>query len=298
MYFLYDADIWHQFDAKMLWVNLIHCYTEFMSTEIRNLLEKELQARRERNAGYSIRAMARDIGLDQSTLCRVLSGKRSLSKSLIDKLLPKLSLSELELQSLLDSQAGAKDNSVEPKQLPVEHFLVQSQWYYDAILELSRIESFKPNIAWIAAKLSMDTATVKRAVDRLFSLGYLKDEEGRWVDTTGTNSFFPLENASEAQSIYQKQVLQNSAKALENTPVSDRNHSSVTIAASQEKMMEVKKRIHEFQKEIMAYLEEDKEENLDSLYQLQIGYFPLVRPENKKQENIEKENELIGEGNE
>lgn len=54
------------------------------------MLRKELLTRRERNPRYSLRALARDLGMDPSSISRVLSEKEVPSDSFLVSIMTKL----------------------------------------------------------------------------------------------------------------------------------------------------------------------------------------------------------------
>jgi hypothetical protein len=46
-----------------------------------------------------------------------------------------------------------------------------SDWYHFAILDLTRLDDFQPEPAWVSRKLGLTVSEVKIAVERLLRLG-------------------------------------------------------------------------------------------------------------------------------
>lgn len=57
-----------------------------MQNELRNKLHEILKQRKETNPNYSLRALARDIGLSPSLVSEFLNNKRAISQGSIYKL--------------------------------------------------------------------------------------------------------------------------------------------------------------------------------------------------------------------
>lgn len=70
--------------------------------DFRAFLVQELQARKERNQRYSLRAFARDLGISASRLTSVLKGTYGLSPEAATLIAPKLEV-DLEQQALFIS---------------------------------------------------------------------------------------------------------------------------------------------------------------------------------------------------
>ena len=79
-------------------------YTEYLSNE--------LNRRKQNNSRYSLRAFARQLGLDASALSRILAGKQNLSVQGCLKIVEKLEISDQELNLFLNSVADEKKRRV------------------------------------------------------------------------------------------------------------------------------------------------------------------------------------------
>src|SRR4051812_6132435 len=66
------------------------------SPDFRDLLKREFETRFRRNASYSLRAYARDLGLQPARLSLILSGKKGLSRASATEIARRLGLSARE----------------------------------------------------------------------------------------------------------------------------------------------------------------------------------------------------------
>jgi transcriptional regulator with XRE-family HTH domain len=114
-----------------------------VGVQFRERLQAEFAQRRRRNARYSLRAFARDLGTDHSTLSQLLRGRRAFSPHTVALLGRRLGL----------SRAAMVDACIEQNA--------------QTILQLVRSASFQPNSRWIATRTGIPVDAVNAALDRL-----------------------------------------------------------------------------------------------------------------------------------
>ena len=151
------------------------------------LLQHELARRCGDNPQYSLRAFAQSLGVDHSTLSQILRGKRRLTPESIRALGSALRLSDAEIDSLLtfEERVGGDAWERHVAQLQEEAMVVIGQWHHFAILELTRLESFRPDCRWIARVLDVPVDDVNLALTRLLHLGLLRMvDSSTWLDTS------------------------------------------------------------------------------------------------------------------
>ncbi len=262
----------------------------------RKCLQDELVRRCEKNARYSLRAFAKASAVDAGTLSRVLSDKLSPSPKLARKLLGSLDLSPGERNRFLESieedhhfrrverirpryEKMKVLESQTPRELSADVFRVIAEWYHYAILELTFVRGFKADSRWIASELGITPAEAKSAVDRLLELGLLEKvgKSIRKTDASLTTSGKHL--TTPALRRRQKQVLEKAAFSLENDPIEERNHTSMTIAADPERIREAKKMILEFNRKLCRFLEEGTRSRV---YELSVALFPIQKRSDRK----------------
>ena len=138
------------------------------------------------------------------------------------------------------------------------------------------VKGFKQNPVWIAKKLGISSSEAQKAVDRLKRVGFIHEKaDGTWLQetpfmTTTGNTF-----TADSFRKHQKEILELSFLALENTPFDLRDHSGMTFAINTKQIPEAKKRIAKFRRELCNFLQKDLDRQ--AVYQLSVAFFPLSK---------------------
>src|SRR5688572_16822884 len=105
--------------------------TDEQKASFRLWLQRQFTERCKRNSRYSLRAFAKLLLVDHSSLSQILSGKRPISKNTMAAFCTKLSTTPADLRSfgLIDSKGIEEDYL----QLDVDAFSAISDWYHAAI---------------------------------------------------------------------------------------------------------------------------------------------------------------------
>lgn len=260
---------------------------EITSNHYREMLREELQKRTGRNPRYSLRAFAKCLGVDVAALSRVLSLKQTITLRTANKIVSKLNLPEKErdffLVSVMEDRKALGIRREKKSQLKREGLLkmnedllkVTSELHHFSILELTHINSFKPDPSWIAKKLGISEQKAALAIERLIRLGFLiqDGQELKKVEESVPSVHESLTYNSEHKK-YQRETLCHGLHSLENDPVTQRNFQATTIAIDTEKMDFAKKMIQDFMSNLAGYLEKGEKKEV---YQLSVGLFPLTK---------------------
>ena len=153
--------------------------------DLRGFLRHELARRCAKNSRYSLRAFARALGTDHSTLSQLLRGRRPLAVRTIEQFCDRLGVPEEECQQFIVAERQRRRQSAdEPRQirrLGRDISILLSDWRHFAILELTRLESFRTDSRWIARVLGSSTDEVNVAIQRLLRFGLLQmTDAGTW----------------------------------------------------------------------------------------------------------------------
>ncbi len=158
--------------------------------KFRDVLEAEFAARRARNARYSLRAFARALGVDHSTLSQILRAARPAPARQIRAWAARLGYSKEEAaayvvaEQALDMTSARRQRQID--NWTAEALSVTTEPAHWAILRLCRQPGFKTDSRWIAAKVGVSVDAVNLALSRLFRLGLLgAAEPGKWKDLSG-----------------------------------------------------------------------------------------------------------------
>lgn len=246
-------------------------------TSFREYLKQELERRVAVNPQYSLRSFARQVGVHHATLSGLLSGKRPITRKSVVKLSRPLALGPKQIDAFIQPELTA--DHADYVKIQEEQFLTMSEWYFDAILEYSLLRGARMNPDGIAAAFGLSKFKARAAIEILLRIGLLKKVGRRYqlVHRDTTNVLDPA-LSSAAQRKYQKQILEKSMEALELIERKKRDHTSMTMAVQKADVPKVKAMIQKFSFELNSYLQRKSSEP-DSVYQLQISFFPLSREE-------------------
>lgn len=246
--------------------------------DFKNILQHEYLKRVSKNKSYSLRAYAQYLGINHATLSTILSGKRKITKDTVLNLSKALGLSPIDVAQFI-----ANDHTMEGQVfhlLQNDVFSYISEWYYDAILELSLIPRFRLEAKVIAVSLDISTLQASMALETLERLGLLKKDNNGMLVVAYQNSSNILDpdSTNSAQRNYQRSVLEKSLEALESIERMKRDHTSTTMAINANDLPKAKEIIKKFRHDLNAFMQRDTS-TLDEVYQLQVSFFPLTNKE-------------------
>ena len=157
--------------------------------DYRTRLKDELELRQGRNAFYSLRAFARDLGLSPARLSEILAGKKGLSAPAAHDVAQRLELDSDESSLFVLSAEGLHGRSRTSKtsaQAKLKQALELGAhskqklttivgWSSDAILKMSQRDGFVENTEAIAKALDIPQHFASGALRFLTRLGLLKN---------------------------------------------------------------------------------------------------------------------------
>ncbi len=266
----------------------------FETEEYTDILKSALEERMAANSSYSLRAFARDIGVQASNLSNIFNGKKGLSESKALEICEKLGLSDKEschfcdLVNLRHAKSNLKRNMAKTrlqeyytqdqvKIVKEDVFKVIADWYHYAILELITVADFQSDAKWIAKKLGITSFQASEAVSRLERLELIEIVDGI-ISSTGIQLETTSGIASKSIKKLNKQLIEKAQIAVTNQNVDERHISTLTAAISSDDVKEYGALIEKFKSEI-NYLANKKNQNKkpDNVYCLAMQFFNLSK---------------------
>lgn len=235
---------------------------------------------------YSLRAMARDMGVSPAYLSQCFNGKKNISLERAMQLSHILGLSYEEQNGLIDKlkeqmkRAPARKVARASESLAVvteavEWQRVLEQWYHLAILDLVTTDNFVPSVPWIAKRLGLTVPEAQEAVVRLEGLGLLK-REGRQWSKINRRFHFPTDKSYYWVRSFHKQMIGKAIDELsQKTAESDfekRDITGTTVAIDPRKIPQAKKMIQRFRTQLAEFLASGE---TTEVYQLNVQLFSL-----------------------
>lgn len=263
------------------------------------------RSRRERNGAYSISAFARDLGVSISLLSRIFSGTRPMTLKFALQISEALNLTDAELNQLsLSILATSSKNAKISKKvrsklekhsaitararffadLEVERFRAMANWHHLAVLNLASLDDFDPQPMFIARRLGITRAEARDALERLIGVGLLAQTPEGGLKRTSQNLYVKTHRSEFAVRNFHKQMIQKASEELSKTSKADfskRLINGITFACGPEHLELIKDKIDRFQDEILAVTRDGVS---DSVYQLNVQFFPLTRTKKVKGE--------------
>ncbi len=241
--------------------------------EFRDYLSSELARRQALNPRYSLRAFAKRLGTDPSTLSRILRDKIPLTPKTIKKMGESIGLSNEELTVWIQPKKYSASRS--DREIRADHYRLIADWYHYAIFELFAVTDFTPSIAEISSRLGISPAQSRDGLMRLIRLGVVEKRNKTYQRTTNYITTQNTPFSTPALRVSQHQALAMADEALELTPYEDREQIGLTIAARASDLPEVKKRIRKFHKQMNDWLE--KRGQADTVYVMTTAFHPVSK---------------------
>lgn len=172
---------------------------EDMQLKFRDRLKQELEVRRLANPRHSLRAFARFLEADHSTLSRILRGKRTMPTTLLREWAAKLGLDNEEAAAWIAAEQLPEPRDAErERQLrnwTAEAIAIVSDRTHWKLVEFCRNRQTRPDSRRLAEELQVTPDRVNMAFTRLLGLRLMTtDEAGLWLymtpDATGTEKQF------------------------------------------------------------------------------------------------------------
>jgi len=241
---------------------------------LRRVLQEELALRCARNPRYSLRAFARYLALDHSTLSQLLRGRRRFTARTIERVGKRLGFAPEMITQLVELERTPPEpwTSRELRQLSRDAALTLAEWHHHAILELTHLATFKPDVRWISRVLDVPVDQVNMAITRLTRLGLLNmRSRTTWVDAAGD-----AEARLDSLPLRAIGALAGRAQKLAGAGGGRPSHySATTVAVTTTTSRRITERVERFRREVADLLDADDGDR-DQLYCLELAFFPLA----------------------
>ena len=205
-----------------------------------------------------------------------MRGKRALTAPTIAKLGTKVGLEPESIEAYVRNRepVPVDGGSIlrEVRALTRDTAQMISEGYDYAILELTRLESFKADTRWMARVLGTTSDEVNVALTRLVHMGFLEmQDRNRWVNKSAEKTASVTEFSRAAIRRLLERVETLTSSGAEQRPTA---HSSTTVAVRTAQVPEALARLDRFRTELLSLLE--REPGRDDVYQLELHFFPLT----------------------
>jgi uncharacterized protein (TIGR02147 family) len=246
--------------------------------------------------GFSFRLFAKNAGMKSPNYLQlVMKGTRSLTDSSAAQVATAMKLSPPERDYFValvrhqnakthEEKSNAQKSlliaikKITSKEIPKTQAIVLSEWYHLVVREMTFLHNFTPSGEWISRRLR-GLITPKEAEDSLKILlqsGFLvKEKTGKLIakdPVIDTGDAFDFARVLENHS----RTLDTWRRILSELSQEERELGLLNIPISKEKIPELKKRIRQFQEEIIGWIQDEK--SPDQIVQLGTYLMPISTP--------------------
>jgi uncharacterized protein (TIGR02147 family) len=261
--------------------------------DFREFLKKWIELRKLSEPNYSIAQMAESAGVSRSLLSSILAGKRSMSKSTEEKILPILEVDRTEkvflhyLIMMSDAETQEeRDLAYQRMQKfaayrvrnmnEVETYKYLSNWYIPAIREMTALPNFSIDAEWIQKRLKnkLSLAKIREAIGFLKATGYIEfDPQGNVIPPTKTlhckDGVYKL-----ALSNYQEEIFKLATESIYNTHRDKRYLTGLTVAVSEKEIDKLRDALEQFIEQVNNICKEATSKS--HVYHVALSTFPLT----------------------
>ena len=262
--------------------------------DFRSVLSEELGFRRNENPSYSMRAFARDMGVNPSQMSEVLSGKTGLSSKKAIEIAKNLGLTTNEaktFKAMVEVEHGRSPQIIENakrileenkhsgnfKNLSMEGFKFISDWIYFPILSTMELDEYDGSIDFITKRMGLKKEEIENAIKTLLKLDIIDLKDSKFI-LSGEMFTTTHDIGSQALKKFHKQHLRKAMEALDQVSVEDRDITTMTMAIDKKKLPEAKELIRNFRRSLCKLLEKDEK---NEVYNLNIQLIPYTGLEQK-----------------
>ncbi len=249
------------------------------------LLNKRFQDLKSRNPQYSVRAFAKQIGLQASAANEIMKGQRNVSQKMAEKIVDSLKMDPEERSQILGEflsvekkKSSVTESNKSAKKLSADQFELISNWVHFAILSLVKLSDFQSDIDWMAKRLGVEGVDVRKALLRLQHLNLIHISERGLITRTTTS----VRTSDDILSLSLQEMHLNdmrmAAQKLKEVPVHLRDFTNVTFSGNPKTLPRAKEILRKAQDDLEEIMQEDSHE----VYRLCMYLFPLTVNEEKK----------------
>lgn len=272
-----------------------------MNSNFVRQLQSSIRRKQKRNAKYSLRLLATQLGLSHSFLSQVLAEKKSFPIERIDDLIAVLELDEFAerrlIEGLVEDQYGhwklkskavsrflkktAHSASAPPRvydELPTDKLTLLSHWYHLALLDLLASADFQLNFQWIADRLNINSFEAQAAWMFLKENRLVEEVDGRWKKSD-RHLRLPVNRGASPVREHYVQMLQKMQNELKTKTSEDDRSLRLMVGASctanMSKWNDVKQYLEDA---LYCGAEELSEGESREVYYLMVSAIPLTKP--------------------
>ncbi len=261
--------------------------------DYRAYLKAVLIEKQQKNPAYSLRAMARDIGLKAPHLSALTKGKKGISIQSAYKIAKNLNLDSKQTEYFCNlvqfetatspefkesfyQKLRSQNEKFQMSDLSLDLFHVIADWYHIPILEMVGLENFKFTPENIGKRLGISNLQTEVAIERLMRLELLEKDESGKFQKVHNNYLFKSKKSNDALQRFHKQMLVKASESIDTQDPTERYFGTQTFSIDTSQIDEAKQILEEARQKIIALFEKGGKRN--ETYHLGLHLFRLTKP--------------------
>nr|BDT27847.1 DUF4423 domain-containing protein [Bacteriovorax sp. HI3] len=243
-------------------------------------LDEEFGRRKKINDRYSLRAYARDLGIEPSLLSKILRRKIPLTLKMLNRLSVLTGVTDAEYRQFAKELEREEGYGI--KNITNNELRVCSDWYAFVMTELPKLDGYKSDPKWMAKKLGITLQETKEMLEILLNLGILVrggDDSIRASHEVG-NGFRVVSEDPKAYIAASKKrwrnVFERYYETVDKLPSKSRAYHVMVTAIDSELIPEINKEMQDFVYELGTRMEK-KSKKKDSIYEIDFSIFPMTK---------------------
>lgn len=266
---------------------------------VSHILKQHFDKKKKDFPGLSSHWLAEKLSVSQAYVSQILTGKRALPGSLIDKFCDLLDIdnekkdiltnevlkgqgwAKVPAKKLREVALDVKAHTLDWSNIPLKDIPLLSEHKTLMILEATQLKDFDGTPGFLANRLSLSEEDVEEQLKYLQESGYLKEKNGNLCKA---QPFFEMQSRMHKADIvrYHASAMDLAKKTMfekqSEEDIESRLITSAVFTCSKENISLLKAKMAEFIKEISI---EAADQKPTDVYQFGLMFFPLTTPEEK-----------------
>ncbi|WP_413288666.1 DUF4423 domain-containing protein [Bdellovibrio sp. HCB337] len=238
------------------------------------IIKSEFEKRKTKNKRYSLRSFAKSLGMDPTSVSRIMREERFPSSTTCQKILRTLKISSVSVETSRAKRTSLLQNAFEEKVF--ENLFHSKHIYLLTALRLNTLTSEQIREKF-CRMFEINEEEYLCLVDDLKNAGALV-EKGPDLEVVFKNkSTVPLPFTSVKRKSMQKEFLHRAADAIEKVSFEDRDNATLTLAFNKKDLPQVKRILQNARMKINRLSE--KRRVRDAVYNVSTAVYPILSAE-------------------
>jgi uncharacterized protein (TIGR02147 family) len=242
--------------------------------EFISLLRSHYEEKKTADPKYSLRSLARDLGLSAGPTSALIKGTRSwdFSPEWALRVISKMNVKK-DVETRFRVMMGVRDHSrssLDENQMT--HLL--SRWYHSDVLTSFDLKPpYRGNVDFLSNRLGVSPAEIEESIQFLLEKGFLQRDGSGSICRSSDVVETADDISNEAIEKFHRENLALAMQMVSKESVKQREFQSITFSGSSAMMDELRKEIRSFSERVAVLM--SKEQANDEIFHFSVQLFPV-----------------------